>query len=107
MTPPPRNFGDASQGKLKAAEWHTIATVTLVITLVRLWGIPAASKRQRQMLDNFLYLVSAVRVGTGNPMCDKLAENFDHYFFQYLTTLRTADQVNAAFIHAAAHGIDA
>ena len=25
----------------------------------------------------------------------------------YLTTLRTADQVNAAFIHAAAHGIDA
>ncbi|KAI0089954.1 hypothetical protein BDY19DRAFT_888596 [Irpex rosettiformis] len=87
-TPPSRNFGDVSQGKLKAAEWHTIATVSLLITLVRLWGGASATKRQKQMLENFLYLVSAVRVGTEKPMCQELAENFDHYFYEYLQTLR-------------------
>ncbi len=89
VTPPPRNFGDISQGKLKAAEWHTIATVTLVITLVRLWGGKSASKRQRQQLENFLYLVSAVRIGTERPMCADLAGNFNHYFYEYLSTLRS------------------
>ncbi|KAI0655866.1 hypothetical protein C8Q70DRAFT_883543, partial [Cubamyces menziesii] len=39
MERPPKNFGSASHGKLKADQWRTVCTVSLTITLVRLWGL--------------------------------------------------------------------
>jgi hypothetical protein len=34
----PHNYGEASAGSIKAAEWHILATVYLPIALVTLWG---------------------------------------------------------------------
>jgi hypothetical protein len=43
---PPRNFGSASHGKLKADQWRSVCTVSLIITLVRIWGSATASELQ-------------------------------------------------------------
>ncbi|KAI0363952.1 hypothetical protein BV20DRAFT_1039670 [Pilatotrama ljubarskyi] len=60
---PPRNFGSPSHGKLKADHWRTVCTVSMVITLVRLWGSATASPKQKALLDNFVHLVSAYLKG--------------------------------------------
>ncbi|KAG1883704.1 hypothetical protein F4604DRAFT_1878931 [Suillus subluteus] len=64
LVPPPRNFGSASHGKLKADQWRSVCTVSLVITLVRTWGSTSASELQRRLLSNFTDLVIAVDIAT-------------------------------------------
>jgi len=56
----PRNFGCASHGKLKADQWRTACMINLVITFCRLWGKPGASRRETEILQNFLSLIIAV-----------------------------------------------
>ncbi|KIM59654.1 hypothetical protein SCLCIDRAFT_16469 [Scleroderma citrinum Foug A] len=58
----PRNFGCASHGKLKADQWRTACMINLVITFCRLWGKPGASKRETEILQNFLSLIIAERI---------------------------------------------
>ncbi|OSC96416.1 hypothetical protein PYCCODRAFT_1334666, partial [Trametes coccinea BRFM310] len=60
MERPPRNFGSPSHGKLKADVWRTVCTVSMVMTLVRLWGGSQANPRKKALLENFVHLVSAV-----------------------------------------------
>ena len=86
---PPKNFGSASHGKLKADQWRTACTVNLVITLTRLWGTAEASDRDRLILDNFLPLVRAVDLATRRTTDPQRIEKFDRHMFHYLETLRT------------------
>ncbi|TFK92434.1 hypothetical protein K466DRAFT_480540 [Polyporus arcularius HHB13444] len=83
----PKNFGSPSHGKLKADQWRTGCLVNLPITLVRLWGGPNATERQRSLLNNFLDLVRAVDLATRRTMDETRAEKFDNYMLQYLTGL--------------------
>lgn len=64
ITSGPKELGNASHGTLSADEWRTICSVNLVITMVRLWGHPGASDREKALLDNFLALAAAVRWAT-------------------------------------------
>lgn len=64
MSRAPKNLGSAKHGKLKADHWRTACTVNLVITLVRLWGQADSTPRQRELLENFIHLVTVVRWAT-------------------------------------------
>ncbi|KAJ3016340.1 hypothetical protein NUW54_g823 [Trametes sanguinea] len=85
---PPRNFGSASHGKLKADHWRTVCTVSMVITLVRLWGSETASPKERILLENFVHLVSAVELATKRSLNQERIDNFDDHMHQYLAGLQ-------------------
>ncbi|OJT11998.1 hypothetical protein TRAPUB_11455, partial [Trametes pubescens] len=85
---PPKNFGSAAHGKLKADQWRTVCTVSMTITLTRLWGITSATSKDRLLLDNFIHLVIAVDLATRRSMDKARALAFDHHMLQYLLGLR-------------------
>ncbi|KAH9854814.1 hypothetical protein C2E23DRAFT_725186 [Lenzites betulinus] len=85
---PPKNFGSAAHGKLKADQWRTVCTIHLTITLVRLWGVASASQRDRLLLDNFIHLITAVDLATRRSMNEDRAKAFDRHMFLYLQGLR-------------------
>ncbi|KAI1786040.1 hypothetical protein LXA43DRAFT_898720 [Ganoderma leucocontextum] len=89
MERPPRNFGSPAHGKLKADQWRTVCTVSLVITLCRLWGSSNTPDKYKLLLDNFLALVCAVDLATRRSMDAEHIEKFDRYMMHYLETLRS------------------
>lgn len=86
---PPTNFGSAAHGKLKADHWWTVCTISMVITLVRVWGSASASIAEHQLLDNFIHLVIAVDLATRRSVNPERARLFDYHMEEYLHTLRT------------------
>lgn len=88
----PKNFGSPSHGKLKADQWRTGCLVNLVITLVRRWGTPTATEREKILLNNFLDLVRAVDLATRRTMDMDRAAKFHDYMHSYLNTLTTTFQ---------------
>lgn len=86
MERPPTNFGSAAHGKLKADHWRTVCTVSMVITLVRLWS--AQADAESLLLANFVHLVSAVDLATRRSMSPSRAQLFDFHMAEYLRTLR-------------------
>ncbi|OSC99817.1 hypothetical protein PYCCODRAFT_1372383 [Trametes coccinea BRFM310] len=91
---PPGNFGDASHGKLKADLWRTTCTVNMVITLVRSWGSPSATIKEKMALENFLHLVAAVDLATRYSMSAEQADRFDYHILEYLRGLRSLYNVD-------------
>ncbi|OSC97457.1 hypothetical protein PYCCODRAFT_1339117, partial [Trametes coccinea BRFM310] len=94
LSKPPRNFGDASHGKLSADLWRTTCTVSMVITLVRCWGSPFATVQEKLALKNFLHLVAAVDLATRYSMSPEQADRFDHHMLEYLRGLRSLYNVD-------------
>ncbi|KAI9069061.1 hypothetical protein FKP32DRAFT_1560444 [Trametes sanguinea] len=88
MERPPRNFGSPSHGKLKADMWRTVCTVSMVITLVRLWSTPGSSARTNALRDNFVHLVSAVDLASRRSTDQDRIDRFDHHMMEYLRSLR-------------------
>lgn len=86
---PPSNIGDRAHGKLKADHWRTLCSVSMVITLVRLWGTSSVSSEQARALDNFMHLVAAVDLATRRSMCPDRANAFDVHMEAYVTGLRS------------------
>ncbi|KAI0650198.1 hypothetical protein C8Q79DRAFT_923554 [Trametes meyenii] len=72
MERPPRNFGSPSHGKLKADQWRTACTVSMVITLTRLWGSSGVE-----------------HLATRRSMSHSRAARFDYHINRYLSSLRT------------------
>lgn len=89
MERPPRNFGSPSHGKLKADQWRTACTVSLVITLCRLWGIHGAPDERKRLLENFIHLVCAVDLATRRSMSVQRISRFDQHIREYLVSLRS------------------
>ncbi|PIL33820.1 hypothetical protein GSI_04445 [Ganoderma sinense ZZ0214-1] len=89
MERPPRNFGSPSHGKLKADQWRTVCTVSLVITLCRLWGVRSAPDERKRLLENFVHLVCAVDLATRRSMSPERITRFDGHIREYLSSLRT------------------
>ncbi|CDO75087.1 hypothetical protein BN946_scf185010.g12 [Trametes cinnabarina] len=85
---PPQNFGSSAHGKLKADHWRTVCTVSMVITLVRLWGSSNASLKQKALLDNFVHLVSAVDLATRRSLDPDRIQKFDDHMQEYLLGLK-------------------
>ena len=88
MERPPKNFGSPAHGKLKADQWRTVCTVSLVITLGRIWGRQDAIEKYRLLLENFVSLICAVDLATRRTMDPSRIKKFDGYMMRYLTSLR-------------------
>ncbi|KAI9057615.1 hypothetical protein FKP32DRAFT_1583308 [Trametes sanguinea] len=88
MERPPTNFGSPAHGKLKADHWRTVCTVSMVITLVRIWSAAAATTGDHKVLENFIHLVVAVDFATRRSMDPERARLFDYHMAEYLRTLR-------------------
>ncbi|KAI0647287.1 hypothetical protein C8Q79DRAFT_1000243 [Trametes meyenii] len=85
---PPANFSSAAHGKLKADHWRTVCTVSMVITLVRLWSSSGSTAGDRRVLDNFVHLIIAVDLAARRSMDPERARLFDYHMTEYLRTLR-------------------
>jgi len=83
----PRYPGEARQGKLTADQWRSFCTINLTFTLCRLWGQEAEGSRKRQMLDNFMHLVSAVKVASMHSMTEDRISSYVHHMETYLSGL--------------------
>lgn len=85
---PPSNFGSPGHGKLKADQWRTVCTVSMVITLVRLWSFSSASDEEKDLLENFMHLVSAADLASKRTMSTERATAYDEHMYRYLCGLR-------------------
>ncbi|KAJ3831695.1 hypothetical protein F5878DRAFT_521886, partial [Lentinula raphanica] len=65
IQPAPRKWGIPATGKLSADEYKVVCSISLVITLIRVWGYgnkEGPQSRRYQMLLNFLDLVRSLHV---------------------------------------------
>ncbi|RXW14134.1 hypothetical protein EST38_g11717 [Candolleomyces aberdarensis] len=83
----PRWPGEAKFGKFTAAQWKSFCLINLPITLTRLWGGAAEGSIQRQCLDNFMHLVTAVKLASMNRMNENRVTQYEYHIRQYLSTL--------------------
>lgn len=81
-------FGSPAHGKLKADHWRTVCTISMMITLVRVWSSSTATPGEHKLLENFIHLVIAVDLATRRSMDAERARLFDFYMLEYLRTLR-------------------
>lgn len=86
ITKAPRNFGSSKRG-FKADEWRSIATIHLVVTLIRIWGSDGG--RKRAMLHNFMHLVTAVQLASMRSTSEAHAGLYDQHFHEYLVKFAT------------------
>ncbi|TEB18729.1 hypothetical protein FA13DRAFT_1577459, partial [Coprinellus micaceus] len=74
-------------GKFTADQWRTFCTVNLPVTLIRLWGGAEEGSIERRRLDNFMYLVTAVKLTTMNPINEERIREYKYNMHQYLKSL--------------------
>ena len=87
VAPAPRQPGVAKRGKFTADQWRTFCIINLVFTLTRLWGSEPETSRDRRMLDNFMHLVTAVKLASMRCMTPERIAQYTFHMHQYLTTL--------------------
>lgn len=86
VTPLPKNVGSAQAGSLGADEWRTFCLIHLPVTLIRLWGGNGAS-REVQMLKNFMYLVTAVKLASMRTTSISRIQSYESCMQKYLSQL--------------------
>lgn len=80
----PKHPGDVKWGKFKADEWKAFCTVNLPFTLGRLWGSRPKTDKHYQMFENFMHLVSAVKIATMRAINSADIALYDHHMKLYL-----------------------
>ena len=83
----PRSPGSESAQKLTADQWHTFCTVSLVVTLICLWGDLPPDDRYRQLLDNYMDLIASTIILHAREMTPTHIETYKIYIHQYLEGL--------------------
>ncbi|KAJ2931557.1 hypothetical protein H1R20_g5541, partial [Candolleomyces eurysporus] len=78
---PPRDWGTARRGKLSADNWRIICCIHLPITLIRLLG--DRTDRTKDLLDNFMKLVTAVRIATTRMSSHSQIETYNRIILEY------------------------
>ena len=81
----PRNWGTTKRGKLSADNWRVITTIHLPITLIRLWGHD--NGRKKELLDNFMDLVCAVRIANMRVSSKDQVKAYNHHIARYTSGL--------------------
>lgn len=81
VTMGPKKLGTAD-GRLTADRARSTATIHLVITLIRLWGF--AEGREKEMLDNFMHLISALWIASKRAISDADIDRYTYHFRSYL-----------------------
>ncbi|KAI6027207.1 hypothetical protein EDC04DRAFT_3092014, partial [Pisolithus marmoratus] len=68
---------------LSADQWRSVGMIHLIIMLVRIWG--HSQGRQRQMLNNYMHLVTAIYIASLRSTSEELASQYTHHFKSYLS----------------------
>ncbi|KAI0069346.1 hypothetical protein K474DRAFT_1610586 [Panus rudis PR-1116 ss-1] len=84
----PSKAGSTQHGKLTADQYRNLCTINLVTTLVRLWGGSADANTQAT-LDNFLLLVTAIKLAHSRTLTSYQIEQFRSNMHQYLRGILT------------------
>lgn len=87
VTPAPSTLGTGKGGKLTADQWRAVCSINLVVTLVRLWGECDESDKHFLMLDNFMDLVTAVKLGSKRVLETNTVELYEAHMLRYLKGL--------------------
>lgn len=87
VSPGPAHPGESKWGKLHADQWRSFCTIYLPVTLIRLWGKEPTDSREYRMLQNFLHLVTAVKLGSMRTTSPKRAEEYERHMKAYLKSL--------------------
>lgn len=84
----PRLPGEAKFGKFTAGQWRTFCLVNLPVTLVRLWGNAGENSVERKRLDNYMHLVTAVKLASMDKLNEDRIKQYEYHMQQYLRGLR-------------------
>ncbi|KAJ3859902.1 hypothetical protein EV359DRAFT_85892 [Lentinula novae-zelandiae] len=87
IQPPPSQWGTSASGKLSADEYKVICSISLVITLIRVWGYKndeGVESRRFKMLENFLDLVHSMRVLFFRETSQKSRAYYKSHILKYL-----------------------
>ena len=99
----PPNWGTAERGKISADQWRVICTIHLTITLIRLWGNETG--RKKELLLNFMDLVSAIRIANMRVSSRKQILAYNKHIFRYLDGVKVLfpDEKIKPIHHASLH----
>ena len=82
ITSAPANWGTAKRGKLSADNWRVICTIHIPITLIWLWR--EETGRKRDLLENFMELVSAVRIANMRVSSQEQVSAYNQHIMRYV-----------------------
>ncbi|KAJ3858812.1 hypothetical protein EV359DRAFT_51758 [Lentinula novae-zelandiae] len=83
IQPPPPKWGTIAAGKLSADEYKVICSISLVVTLIRVWGYENAEG----MLQNYVDLVHAIHVLFLRETSQKSRGYYKSHMLRYLRTV--------------------
>jgi hypothetical protein len=83
----PSHPGEKNWGKFTADDWRSFCLINLPITLIRLWGGHPSSSRTRQMLENYIHLVTAIKLATKRRITPKDIAGYEFHMHAYLKSL--------------------
>ena len=84
VTKAPSNIGTARCRSLSADQWRVACTVNLVISLIRLWGPFSEDIKERQMLDNFMDLITAIKLASRRILTEQTINDYQFRMTWYL-----------------------
>lgn len=85
VKPTPKNLGQTSHGQLSAKEWITTCTISLAITLPRLWlHQREVDPRLQDMLEHFAQLVALVKITSRYSVTQEHTHDADEFAMRYL-----------------------
>ncbi|TDL15213.1 hypothetical protein BD410DRAFT_817014 [Rickenella mellea] len=87
LAPAPARTGDPAQGSIHADQWRSFCTVSMVVTLIRLWGAFPSDDRRHAMLKNFMDLVTATKLASMRKLTDERVLAFENHYLTYLRDL--------------------
>ncbi|KAJ2912102.1 hypothetical protein MD484_g8307, partial [Candolleomyces efflorescens] len=83
----PSRPGEKRFGKFTADQWRSFCMLILPTTLTRLWGTKPEGSAERRRLDNFMHLVSAVKLATMHKLTESRIQQYEFHIRRYLETL--------------------
>jgi hypothetical protein len=83
----PSHPGEKNWGKFSADDWRSFCLINLPITLIRLWGNEPQSSRNRQLLDNYMHLVTAIKLATMRKITSNQIAAYQNHMHAYLKSL--------------------
>ncbi|KAJ3970594.1 hypothetical protein EV361DRAFT_801746 [Lentinula raphanica] len=85
---PPSRWGTPAAGKLSADEYKVISSISMVITLIRVWGYQnSVGSRRYKMLENYLDLIRAIHVLFLRETTSKSRAYYHSHILRYLRTI--------------------
>ncbi|KAJ3928294.1 MAG: hypothetical protein NXY57DRAFT_1041744 [Lentinula lateritia] len=87
---PPHNWGTKAAGKLSADEWKVVCSISLVVTLIRVWGYKYQhdpQSRHYQLLLNFLDMVHAIQLLNLHETSSQIRQDYHSLILKYLRTV--------------------